>query len=1194
MPPRLRTQSAGQPVAKSHGVGMSERLGRGGRARGPREENVRNVLVNGNWVGCSYKEFLACNPKEYDVTSESTKIKRYVYGLAPRIRGMVVATEPKTMQKAMQIFGALADEAVRNVSIKKVEKRGNIGEPSKDKNGRDDNKRTRTENAFATTANLVRRENIGSWTKCTTCNSYHAPEGPCRTCFSCNRLGHLAKDCRGVPRNMNLVNARNPTVMTCFECGSWKQKNQARGRAFTLEAKEARQDPNIVTGIEPSELGFRYEIKIANEKLVEIDKVIKGWKLEIEGHVFDINLIPFGHESFYVIIEIPKEKARLLMSTNPRDYKQEEIFVVRDFPEVLSNDLLGLPPLREIELIPGAIPVEKSPYRLAPSELEELSGQLRELQDKGFIRPSSSPWRAPVLFVKKKYSSFRMCIDYIELNKLTVNNHYLLFRIDDLFNQLQGSQFFSKIDLRSEYHQLRVHEDDILKTAFRTRYEHFEFTVMPFGLTNALAVFIDLMNRVYRPYLDKFVTVFIDDILIYSKTRLRFVLGYDLSRTAFCLKDTAFCPRRSYDLSQEDLAICLKKILRFVSRRSCDLSQEDLVIVLKAGSRDRPPMLAIGRYPQWHSWFLSYIDTRPNSEALKKCILSGPYKPTTVLVQAVEATDDSPVVPEHTTEMWEAIKRLQQGESLNIQDVKTYLFWGFRKFTSHDGETMESYYTRFYKLMNEMIRNNLTVTTMQVNVQFLQQLQPESSRFVTIVKQQHKLDEVSYHKLFDIMKQYQNEVNELCAKRLARNANPLALVSTAQANQDPYYQTSRSHKSHTPSSKPSILTKSHTTTRYKGKEIAKPIIPPSEIDSEEDNNPKQAQRDKDLQKNLTLIAKYFKKDLQTYQQQPQNILKLKEKEYTDEEVDEQELEAHYSYMEKIQGVLIVDSGTDSEPVEWVQNDAVYNVFANELQHSGQSESNDQNDLDSDDERVVFANLIAIVKLDVDENKKIQKQLKKENTTLAQELKECKTILAETCKSLGESISVRNSCLVALQTKQTEFEKYKAFNDRTVDYDKLKQNKDLKLREEHDIEKMLSMEKQLKFLNEIVYKRSQSIQTIHMMAPKVSTYNGRPTFANLRYLKQAQSKIPCLYAFPYDQNTHANRLIPEGEETLALEKESLSKLNKDLVHPYDYTTLNSLYEIFKPPTQEYEIQLAHANEIKRKMWRKSFVKSKPNI
>nr|GFB07589.1 hypothetical protein [Tanacetum cinerariifolium] len=185
----------------------------------------------------------------------------------------------------------------------------------------------------------------------------------------------------------------------------------------------------------------------------------------------------------------------------------------------------------------------------------------------------------------------------------------------------------------------------------------------------------------------------------------------------------------------------------------------------------------------------------PNGDALRKCILNGPYIPTTVVVQAVAATDDSPAVPEHTT----------------------------------------------------------------VNVQFLRQLQPKWSRFVTIVKQQHKLDEVSYHKLFDILKQYQNEVNELSAERLARNANPLALVATAQASQDQYYRTSRSHRSSAPLPKPLIPSRSHMTTRHKGKEIAKPITLLSETTSEEDNDPEQAQRDKGMQKNLALIAKYFKK-----------------------------------------------------------------------------------------------------------------------------------------------------------------------------------------------------------------------------------------------------------------------------------------------------------------------------------------------
>ncbi|GJV28095.1 putative reverse transcriptase domain-containing protein, partial [Tanacetum coccineum] len=471
MSPRMRTRSAGRPAAESLGGGTGERVSRGGRGRRPREgndehidelngqgndqcigdnegnllpamlaqisnrgnvgnqngnvvnenvqENVGNVIMNGNWVSCSYMEFLACNPKEYDgkggvvvltlwiekiesvhdmsgcsvdqkvkytagsfvgkalrwwnsqihtlsrevaismswndfkfmmiqefcpshemqkleselwnhamvgagndvytnrfhelarlvphlVTTESRMIERYVYGLSPQIRGMVAATEPKTIQKAVQISGALTDEAVRNGSIKKVERRG--------------------------------RENTSQVPKCTTCNSYHAPGGPYRICYNCNRPGHLAKDCRSVPRNMNPINARNPTVSACYECGSTdhgrgNQGNQARGREFMLGAEEARQDLNIVTGtftlnnhfaatlfdsgadysfvsttcipllgLEPNDLGFKYEIEIASEQLVEIDKVIKGCKLENEGHIFDIDLIPFGHGSFDVII----------------------------------------------------------------------------------------------------------------------------------------------------------------------------------------------------------------------------------------------------------------------------------------------------------------------------------------------------------------------------------------------------------------------------------------------------------------------------------------------------------------------------------------------------------------------------------------------------------------------------------------------------------------------------------------------------------------------------------------------------------------------------------------------------------------------------------------------------------------------------------------------------------------------------
>nr|GEZ72891.1 hypothetical protein [Tanacetum cinerariifolium] len=268
---------------------------------------------------------------------------------------------------------------------------------------------------------------------------------------------------------------------------------------------------------------------------------------------------------------------------------------------------------------------------------------------------------------------------------------------------------------------------------------------------------------------------------------------------------------------------------------------------------------------------------------------------------------------------------------------------------------MESYYTRFYKLMNEMIRNNLTVATMQINVQFLQQLQPEWSRFVTIVKKQHKLDEVSYHKLFDILKQYQKEVNELCAERLAREANPLALrtVNVAGARE----------------------------------KVGSPVVQQSGIQC---FNCKEFRHFAKECKKLKRVkdSAYHKEKMLLCKQAGQGVpLQVEQYDWladTDEEVDEQEPEAPYNYMAKIQ-------------------------------------ENDQNDVESDDERVVLANLIANLKLDVDENKNIQKKLKKANTTLAQELKECKAILAETSKFLGESISVWDSFMVALQTKQTEFE-----------------------------------------------------------------------------------------------------------------------------------------------------------------------------
>ncbi|KAB2629775.1 S ribonuclease [Pyrus ussuriensis x Pyrus communis] len=205
----------------------------------------------------------------------------------------------------------------------------------------------------------------------------------------------------------------------------------------------------------------------------------------------------------------------------------EDVRVVRHFPDVFPEELPGLPPDRDleftIELLPGTNPISLTPYRMAPAELRELKVQLQELVDKGFIQPSTSPWGAPVLFVRKKDGTLRLCIDYRQLNRVTIKNRYPLPRIDDLFDQLRGACVFSKIDLRSGYYQLKISRDDVPKTAFRTRYGHYEFLVMPFGLTNAPAAFMDLMNRVFQPYLDRFVIVFIDDILVYSKSKAEHV-----------------------------------------------------------------------------------------------------------------------------------------------------------------------------------------------------------------------------------------------------------------------------------------------------------------------------------------------------------------------------------------------------------------------------------------------------------------------------------------------------------------------------------------------------------------------------------------------------------------------------------------------------------------------------------------------
>ena len=229
----------------------------------------------------------------------------------------------------------------------------------------------------------------------------------------------------------------------------------------------------------------------------------------------------------YLAYVVETEKERTLA---------DEIPVVREFPDVFPNHIAGLSPDREVEftidLIPGTEPISIPPYRMAPAELREFKAQLEELLSKGFIRPSISPWGAPVLFDPQS--------DYKQLNRVTIRNQYPLPRIDELFDQLQGSRIYSKIDLRSGYHQLRVQESDVPKTAFRTCDGYYEFLVMPFGLTNAPAAFMDLMNRVFQPYLDRFIIVFIDDTLVYSGSskehseHLRIVIADPEGATVVC------------------------------------------------------------------------------------------------------------------------------------------------------------------------------------------------------------------------------------------------------------------------------------------------------------------------------------------------------------------------------------------------------------------------------------------------------------------------------------------------------------------------------------------------------------------------------------------------------------------------------------------------------------------------------------
>ncbi|GJU85467.1 putative reverse transcriptase domain-containing protein [Tanacetum coccineum] len=454
------------------------------------EIELWNLKVRGNDVAAYTQRFqeLALMCTKF-LADETAKIDKYIGGLPDNIHGNVMSARPKTLDFAIELANDLMDQKLRTYAERQNENKRKADDSSRNNHQQQPHKKQNVARAY-TAGPGEKKVYTGDLPLCTKCN-YHHTRQCAPKCGKCKRYGHATTDCRVNTNNTNNNNNnKNQKAGACYECGNTghmkrncpKLKNRgngngngpAQGRAYALGGRDASPDSNVITPQEYLSKGC--DVFLAHITTKEAKDKSEGKRLE----------------------DVP---------------------IVRDFPE----DLLGIPPARQVEfqidLVPGAAPVARAPYRLAPSEMKELAEQLQELSDKGFIRPSSSPWGAPVLFVKKKDGSFCICIDYRKLNKLTVKNRYPLPRIDDLFNQLQGSSVYSKIDLRSGYHQLRVREEDIPKTAFRTRYGHYEFQVMPFGLTNAPAVFMDLMNRVCKPYLDKFVIVFIDDILIYSKNK---------------------------------------------------------------------------------------------------------------------------------------------------------------------------------------------------------------------------------------------------------------------------------------------------------------------------------------------------------------------------------------------------------------------------------------------------------------------------------------------------------------------------------------------------------------------------------------------------------------------------------------------------------------------------------------------------
>nr|GEV34366.1 putative reverse transcriptase domain-containing protein [Tanacetum cinerariifolium] len=514
------------------------------------------------------------------LADETEKVDKYISGLPDNIHGNVMFARPKTLDETIELANDLMDQKLRTYAKRQNDHKRKADDSSRNNQQQQLHKKQNVARAY-TVGPGEKKVYTRDLPLCIKYNYHHT--GQCAPkCGKCKRYGHTTTNFRVNTNNNNNTNQKAGACYECAQGRAYalggrdasSDSNVITG-TFLLNNRYAKilfdtgADRSFVSttfsaliDITPTTLENHYDVELSDGKIIGVNTIIRGCTVNFMNHPFNIDLMHVPLGSFDIIIGMDwltkyhgviicdekivlvpfrremlifqgngdnqREESRLniISCTKAQEYlskgcdvflahittkeakdksdgKQlEDVPIVRDFPEVFLEDLSA-----------------RAPYRLAPSEMKELAEQLQELSDKGFIRPSSSPWGAPVLFVKKKDGSFRMCIDYRELNKLTVKNRYPLPKIDDLFDQLQRSSVYSKIDMPSSYHQLRVHEEDISKTAFRTRYRHYEFQVMPFGLTNAPAVFMDLMNRVCKPYLDKFMIVFIDDILIYSRNK---------------------------------------------------------------------------------------------------------------------------------------------------------------------------------------------------------------------------------------------------------------------------------------------------------------------------------------------------------------------------------------------------------------------------------------------------------------------------------------------------------------------------------------------------------------------------------------------------------------------------------------------------------------------------------------------------